>query len=142
MLTILSEDIPDLDIEILNLGDPIQLPEEEKDFFALREDAPNNYKKYPRESDDNLKVAYMKYVSLHAIDMIEKRFGGTDKSILLAGHNSSGVSLLKLLLNEEPEDKRGITSSGMWMVEQQKDGTYKLKMYNSEVLGEYSQSTL
>lgn len=78
----------------------------------------------------------MKHVSLHAIQMIEKRFGGTDKSILLAGHNSSGVSLLKLLLKEEPENKRGITSSGIWMVEQQKDGTYKLKMYNSEVLGE------
>ncbi|MDX2430856.1 MAG: hypothetical protein QNK35_07980 [Bacteroides sp.] len=55
---------------------------------------------------------------------------------LLAGHNSSGVSLLKLLLKEEPENKRGINSSGIWMVEQQKDGTYQLKIYNSEVLGE------
>ena len=66
--------------------------------------------------------------------MIEKRFGGTEKSILLAGHNSSGVSLLKLLLKEEPENKRGITSSGIWMVERQEDGTYQLKMYNSEVV--------
>ena len=136
MLTILSKDIPDLDIPILNLGEPIELPDDEKDYFVLRKDSPNDYKKYPRDADENLKVAYMKHVSLHAIDMIEKRFGGTDKSILLAGHNSSGVSLLKLLLKEEPEDKRGITSSGIWMVEQQKDGTYKLKMYNSEVLAE------
>ena len=134
MLTILSPDIPDLDIPILNLGAPIELPEDEQNFFVLREDSPNDYIKYPRDGEENLKVAYMKYVSLHAIDMIEKRFGGTDKSILLAGHNSSGVSLLKLLLKEEPEDKRGITSSGIWMVEQQKDGTYKLKMYNTEVL--------
>ena len=135
MLTILSPDIPDLDIPILNLGEPIELPEDEKKYFVLREDSPNDYKKYPRDAEEDLKVAYMKHVSLHAIDMIEKRFGGTDKSILLAGHNSSGVSLLKLLLKEEPEDKRGITSSGIWMVEQQKDGSYKLKMYNSEVLG-------
>jgi len=136
MLTILSNDIPDIDISILNLGEPIELPEEEKSSFVIRKDSPNDYKKYPRDSDDNLKVAYMKHVSLHAIDMIEKRFGGTDKSILLAGHNSSGVSLLKLLLKEEPENKRGITSSGIWMVEQQDDGTYELKIYNSEVLAE------
>lgn len=136
MLTILSEDIPDLDIPILNLGDPIELPEEEKDYFVLREDSPNDYKKYPTDSEMNLKVAYLKHVSLHAIDMIEKRFGGTDKTILLAGHNSSGVSLLKLLLKKDPEDKRGITSSGMWMVEQQEDGTYQLKIYNNEVVGE------
>jgi len=136
MLTILSKDIPDLDIEILNLGDPIELPDEEKDFFVLREDSPNDYQRFPRGSDENLQVAYMKHVALHAIDMIEKRFGGSDKSILLAGHNSSGVSLLKLLLKEEPENKRGITSSGIWMVEQQKDGTYQLKIYNNEAVEE------
>jgi bisphosphoglycerate-dependent phosphoglycerate mutase len=136
MLTILSTDIPDLDIAILNQGDPIELPKKEKKFFVLRKDSPNDYMKYPRESEENLKVAYMKHVSLHAIDMIEKRFGGTDKSILLAGHNSSGVSLLKLLLKEEPENKKGIISTGIWMVEQQKDGSYQLKMYNNEVLGE------
>ncbi len=136
MLTILSKDIPDLDIPILNLGDPIELPRVEKDFFVLREDSPNDYKKYPRDADENLKVAYMKHVSLHAIDMIEKRFGGTDKSILLAGHNSSGVSLLKLLLKEEPEDKHGILSTGIWMVEQQKDGSYELKIYNNKPVGE------
>lgn len=136
MLTILSKDIPDLDIEILNLGNPIELPEMEKNFFVLRKDSPNDYKSSPRGSEQNLRVAYMKHVSLHAIEMIEKRFGGTDKSILLAGHNSSGVSLLKLLLKKEPENKRGITSSGIWMVEQQKDGTYQLKIYNNEVVGE------
>lgn len=134
MLTILSKDIPDLEVPILNLGDPIELPEDEKDYFVLRKDSPNDYKKYPRDAEENLKVAYMKYVSLHAISMIEERFGGSDKSILLAGHNSSGVSLLKLLLKKEPENKRGITSSGIWMVEQQKDGTYQLKIYNNEVL--------
>lgn len=136
MTTILSMDIPDLDIEILNLGNPIELPEMEQNFFVLRKDSPNDYKAYPKGSEENLKVAYMKHVSLYAIEMIEKRFGGTDKSILLAGHNSSGVSLLKLLLKKEPESKKGITSSGIWMVEQQKDGTYQLKIYNNEVVGE------
>lgn len=130
MLTILSADIPDLDEEILNQGKPIILPEEEREWFRLRDGAANNYSKYPRESDENMKVAYMKHASLHAINLIKKRYGGTDKSILLAGHNSSGVSLLKLLLQEEPESRRGLENTGIWMVEEQPDGTFKLKMYN------------
>lgn len=134
MLTILSEDIPDLETPILNLGKSIELPEIEKKFFELRKDAPNDYKKYPRGSEENLKVAYMKHASLHAIKMIENRFGGTNKSILLAGHNSSGVSLLKLLLKEEPKEKKGLINTGIWMVEQQKDGTYQLKIYNDKVV--------
>jgi broad specificity phosphatase PhoE len=132
MLTILSEDIPDLHEEILNQGTPIILPEEEQAFFMLRDEATNNYSNYPRESDENVKVAYMKHASLNAIDVIKKRFGGTDQSILLAGHNSSGVSLLKLLLQGEPENKRGLSNTGIWMVEEQPDGTFELKMYNDE----------
>lgn len=132
MLTILSKDIPDLQQEILNLGTPIILPEEEQPFFMLRKDAANNYSKCPRGSDENLKVAYMKHASLNAIDVIKKRYGGTNKSILLAGHNSSGVSLLKLLLQGEPEHKRGLTNIAIWMVEEQPNGEFKLMMYNDE----------
>lgn len=57
MLTILSKDIPDLDIPILNLGTPIELPEEETDVFALRSGAENNYKQHPRHSSEEEKVA-------------------------------------------------------------------------------------
>ena len=134
MLTILSKDIPDLDIPILNLGEPIELPEEETDVFALRSGAENNYKWWPRDSSEKEQVAYVKHVTLHAIQMIENRFGGSDSSILLAGHNSAGVSLLKLLIQDEPTEvaRRGLNSTGMWMVEQQEDGSYELKMYNDQ----------
>lgn len=134
MVTILSEDIPEVHEEILNKGDPIVISENEADYLKLRAGAENNYARYPRGSSENEQVAYMKYVSLHAIEMIEERFGGTDQSILLAGHNSAGVSLLKLLLKEAPTGKarRGIINTGIWMVEQQADGSYKLMMYNDE----------
>lgn len=132
MRTILSEEIPDLDEEILNEGKPIILPKEEQDYFMLRDDANNHYSNCPRESDENLKVAYMKHASLNAIDVIKKRYGGTDQSILLAGHNSAGVSLLKLLLQEEPPSKRGLSNIGLWMVEEQPNGEFKLMMYNDE----------
>ncbi|MGJ8656617.1 MAG: histidine phosphatase family protein [Akkermansiaceae bacterium] len=131
MKTILSKDIPDVNVDILNKGKPILLPEEEQAFFKLRDGATNDYSKYPRDSDENLKVAYMKHASLNAIEVIKERFGGTEKSILLVGHNSSGVSLLKLFLQGEPEIKRGLENTGIWMVEQQDDGSFKLKMFNS-----------
>ena len=135
MTTILSKDIPEVKEVILNMGKPIELPEEEQDFFKLRDDAKNNYSKYPRDSDDDEKVAYMKHASLHAIEVIKKRFGGAEKSILLAGHNSSGVSLLKLLLQGDPPIRSGIDNTGIWMVEEQDDGSFKLRMFNSVPIG-------
>ncbi|MDP4644519.1 MAG: histidine phosphatase family protein [Opitutales bacterium] len=140
MSTILSKDIPDVHEEILNQGKPIILPEEEQGWFMLRNDATNNYSKYPSGSDENAKVAYMKHASLNAIEVIKKRFGGTEKSILLAGHNSAGVSLLKLLLQGEPEDRRGLKNTGIWMVEQQDDGSFELRMYNSVPIADSSEN--
>ena len=134
--SILSKDLPVLKDEILNRGEPIILPEEEKPFFELRDDAENNYSHYPKNSSRMIRAAYLKYATLSAIKMIEKRFGGTDQSILLAGHQISGSSLLKMLLQDEPKVKSGLRNTGLWMVEQQEDGSYRLKMYNSEVYSE------
>ncbi len=135
MKDILAKDLPEVGKEILNLGEKIELPEEEASFFTLRPEAPNNYLHYPKKCDEKLKFAYMKHVTEHAISLIEQRFGDTDKSILLAGHNSSGVSLLHLLLGEKPsgrQARRGLNNVGVWMVEKQEDGSYKLMMYNDE----------
>ncbi|WPJ96227.1 histidine phosphatase family protein [Coraliomargarita algicola] len=134
MVTILSEDIPEVHEDILNKGEAIVLTEEESAYLKLRPGAENNYSRYPRGSSENEKVAYMKHVSLHAIDLIEEQFGDSDKSILLAGHNSAGVSLLKLLLQEAPsgEARRGLDNTGIWMVERQEDGSYKLMLYNDK----------
>lgn len=134
MKDILSKKIADVKEDILNKGKAIELEEKEKDVFSLREGAKNHYAAYPKGFTAEQKVSYTKSVSLHIIKMIEERFGDSDKSILLTGHNSSGVSLLKLLLKEEPTGKaqRGISSATVWMVEQQDDGSYVLKMYNDE----------
>jgi len=134
MITILSKDIPDVKEDIFNKGKAIEISENEKDVFSLRPDGKNDYARVPKGSTEQQKVAYTKHAALHIIKMIEQRFGGSDQSILLAGHNSSGVSLMKLLLKEEPTGKalRGISNATIWMVEQQDDGSYELKMYNDE----------
>ena len=134
--SILSKDIPVLQEEILNLGEPIILPDKEKPFFILRHDAKNNYSTYSEEWDGTVKAAYMKHALLSAVAMIEKRFGGTDQCILLAGHGTSGRSLLKLLLKKDSKGIVGFKNTGIWMVEQQEDGSYQLKMYNGEVYSE------
>ena len=134
MKMILSKDVLPITEVILNKGDEIEIPTAETAFFSTRLEATRNYLKYPKGSIEEEKTAYMKHVSLHAIKVIEKRFGGSDKSILLAGHNSAGVSLLKLLLGKEPGGKanRGLVNASLWMVEQQPDGSYILKVYNDE----------
>lgn len=134
MKVILSEELPEVKVDILNKGDAIVLPEIESAFFKLRAGGENNYKRYPKDSSNEVKAAYTKKVSQHAVELIKKRFGGTDQSILIAGHNSSGVSLMKLLLEEEPggEAKIGLINVALWMVEQQDDGSFELKMYNDK----------
>jgi broad specificity phosphatase PhoE len=134
MLTILDPNLPEVKEDILNKREAIVIPKNEKEFFKLRPGAENNYKSVPRGSSAELKVAYTKYAAQHAIQLIKSRYGDSDKSILLAGHNSSGVSLLKLLIQFEPTGKarRGLDNVGIWMVEQQEDGSFELKMYNDE----------
>jgi len=134
MTMILADDLPRVKGKILNEGDSIHIHKHERPYFERREGAKREYEKYPKGSDERIKTAYMKHVTLHAIERIEKDFGDSDKSILLVGHNSAGVSLLKLLLGEAPGGKaaRGIQNTGIWMVEKNDNGQYELKIYNSE----------
>lgn len=135
MTLILSEKLPEVKRTILNKGDVIHVPKKERDFMERRHGAKHHWRKYPSRSSDQVKTAYMKHVTEHAIARIKEQFGGTESTILLAGHNSSGVSLLKLLLGKEPGGavaRRGINNVGLWMVEEQEDGTFKLLLYNDE----------
>ena len=137
MTMILSPDLPEVKPPILNEGDSIHVPKKERDYIKRRPGGKRYYKRC-RSDKEELRTAYMKYVTEHAISLIKERFGNSDKSILLAGHNSSGVSLMKLLIGEAPggEARRGIDNTGMWMVEQQEDGSFKLLMYNDKPYSE------
>lgn len=129
---ILSKDIPVLEDEILNWGEPIILPKEEQPFFVLRDNAKNNYSHYPENSSGMIRAAYLKHATMNAIKLIGKRFEGTDQSILFAGHQISCISLLKLLLQKDSKGIVVFKNTGIWMIEQQDDRSYQLKMYNGE----------
>ena len=77
-------------------------------------------------------LAYLKHATMRAIKLIEKRFGGTDQSILLAGHQISGSALLRLLLQDVLKGREKIKNAEIWMVEQQENGSYQLKIYNGK----------
>lgn len=51
-------------------------------------------------------------------------------------HGTSGRLLLKLLLQKDSKGIAGFGNTGIWMVEQQEDGSYQLKIYNGEVYSE------
>lgn len=38
-------------------------------------------------------------------------------------------------LKEEPASKRGLNNIGLWMVEEQPDGTFELRVYNDGPVG-------
>lgn len=54
----------------------------------------------------------------------------TAKAILLVGHGNNGKDLLKMLTNDQLEDTSAIANTGIWMVEEQPSGHFKLEMFN------------
>ena len=128
---ILSNDLPIPSSKILNAGEMIQLPADESAYFLLREDGKNLFK-INQSQEEMGYSADVKFVVQSLIDRIHKKFGGTEKSILLVGHGNSGKDLLKLLLKNNLDKSHSLINTGIWMVEAQSDGTYKLKIYNDE----------
>jgi hypothetical protein len=54
----------------------------------------------------------------------------TVKAILLMGHGNNGKDLLKMLTNDQLEDTSAIANTGIWIVEVQPSGHFKLEMFN------------
>jgi hypothetical protein len=130
---IISPDLPAPKVKILGQGPPVELPAEETPYFSLRKDGLNSFKlpPFPRDhSQKEAETAASKVVLQRVLDMIQERFGGTDKTILLAGHGSSGKGILRLLTNDSLTDLPSITNTGIWMVEEQANGEFELLMYN------------
>jgi len=119
--------LPPPSSKILNAGTPIQLPAEEAPYFIVREDGKMNYKVAKEEPQTS---ADIQFVMQSVIDRICKKFGRADHSILLAGHGDNGKALLKMLTKDPTLSELKINNIGLWMVEQQTNGTFKLLILN------------
>lgn len=136
---ILSTDLPVPTEPILGAGKLIELPEEERPYFSLREDAKYCFKapKVGMTPDhDERSSAAARFVIQQVVDMIQDRFGGTDKTILLASHGSSGKAVLRMFTQDPLLHLPAITNTGIWMVEEQANGEFKLMMFNDVIIAE------
>ncbi|QDT02360.1 Histidine phosphatase superfamily (branch 1) [Rubripirellula lacrimiformis] len=133
---ILTPDLPKPTVKILGAGKLIEVPAEETPYMELRKDGMHKFK-LPLFAKDHAdmegEAAAARVILQAAVDRIQKRFGGTDQSILLVGHGSSGKGLMRMLTgNRQSGLREGLENAGIWMVAQQPDGTFELKMYNDQ----------
>ncbi|MEP4077262.1 histidine phosphatase family protein [Haloferula sp.] len=134
---ILSDDLPVPTTPILGAGDPVKVPAAEAAWFSLRKGGENEFK-VPRRghSPEAAKMtnAAARVIIQRVVDMIEERFAGTDSTILLSGHGSSGKAVLRMLTKEPLDGFPNIANTGIWMVEEQADGGFKPVMFNGFAL--------
>lgn len=110
-------------------GDKITLPDNEQPYFIFREDG-----KHVLEKNDKYRAvqnANSMAMAQKAVDMLKARFSKSGKSVLLVGHGNSGSTLLRMLTTSktiEPD----ILNIGIWMAEEQADGSFKLKTLNGK----------
>ena len=98
-------------------------------FFTLREDRPRGVK---ISTNPVQAAADRRAVVLKDIEMIKRRFGGTEKSILLVSHGNLGRIMVEELTGEKKAFDVELKNTGMWMAEEQGDGTFKLEIFNDE----------
>ncbi|WP_162024908.1 MULTISPECIES: histidine phosphatase family protein [unclassified Lentimonas] len=128
-----THDLPEITEPVLGQGRELTLTEEEAEWFTIRPGGEYGFKIPRAYEDDSLGESAAGYIVFKAaVDMILDRFGGTDQAILLAGHGASGKNLARLLTNEFDQDS--IENAGIWMAEQQSDGSFKMLIYNSVAL--------
>ncbi len=118
-------------------GGPVKIPADEKPFFTLR--AGSERLRSVAPSSNRLQRASDTKASLeNAIALIRKKFGGTDKTILLSGHGNNGRALIQLLVPETRAIDRSrlhLRNTGIWMAEEQPDGAFALRILNDAPFG-------
>lgn len=106
------------------------LPDSEKAYFYFR-DGDKKYLEWQEKGNKQLELANDLALSRKAIDLIKTRFGNSPKSILLVGHGDAGSTLLRLLTTSKSINP-DIDNTGLWMAEEQPNGTFKLKILNGK----------
>lgn len=112
-------------------GPVVNLPDDEKGFFTLRDNAKKRF--HLRDAADE-RIADCVQSLKGAINLLKERGSRGDDSILLVGHATSGALLLHMLVKNEGE-LPPIKNAHLWMAEQQPDGSFVLKVYNDEPVG-------
>jgi broad specificity phosphatase PhoE len=115
--------------DLFSAGEVLSLSSEDQGLFTLREDNPKGFKigKDPLQAAADRRAVVDKN-----IEMIKKRFGGLDKTILLVGHGNSGRIMAEELTHEKKAFEVEARNTAMWMAEEQPDGSFRLMLLNDE----------
>jgi len=132
---LLWDSLPTPSYPILGNSGKIILAKEDSVYFSLRNDGQRYYKFTVKKDDEVAYSSEIKVVLKSLVDRILLKYGGSNKSIMLASHGNIGKDLLRYLINDRMEKTEAIGNTKIWMVEQQKDGSFKLKMYNDIPVG-------
>lgn len=131
--------LPPPGISLFKGGDRFNIPQPEAPFFIIRPEADKQL--YIRFAE----IVFSKKISVEqrgqadadaialaqaVIKMVKSRFAGFDKTILLVGHGEAGITLLRVLT--EVDKLKNINNTGMWMAEEQSDGSFIVKIYNDK----------
>jgi broad specificity phosphatase PhoE len=110
-------------------GERIRLSASDKDLFTLREDG----QRLPRLGHGPAQKSADRWAVVQTdVALIRKRFGGSDKSILLVAHENIGRLLLEAITQDRELFKASLHNTALWMVEEQPDGRFKLRLLNNE----------
>lgn len=119
---------------ILNAGGKIEITKEDSVHFTIRADGHRKYKFTSKRDNELMYSAEIKTVHQSLLDRILHNYGGSNKSILMVGHGNNGKDFLRLILKDMLDNTEPMGNAKIWMVEQQTDGSFKLKMYNDIML--------
>jgi hypothetical protein len=108
-------------------GAAIRLGDSDQGIFTLREDGQRLFQLGHTPAQ---KAADRWAVVEKDIDLIHKRFGGSDKSILLVSHGNIGSLLLESLTQDKELLRVTLLNNSLWMAEEQPDGRFKLRLIN------------
>lgn len=111
-------------------GKELELPEDEKGFFIVGPEDRLTYKRPKNEEERKVEALEL---AKRTIERLRKQFGGTSKSILLVGHENSGTNLLRVLTGDYKRDI-GIDNTGLWLAEEQPDGTFRITLENGKAV--------
>lgn len=121
-----NEGLPAPSAGLFFTGPALALPQEDKALFFLRAGTDHQC----RAARDGLQAqADANAMARAAMALIQQRFGGTSKSILLVGHGNAGANFLHALTGDY-STTIGIANTGLWMAEEQADGSFKIKIAN------------
>lgn len=124
-----AQDLPPPDAELFKGLRRVKVPQEEEPFFALNDADAMELSAgggvSPQSAANSLAMAEK------TVRMVKERFAGSGKTILLVGHGNAGVTLIRVLTGTRLEGE-GLANTGLWMAEEQPDGTFKLMLLNDK----------